>query len=296
MVAETEHDEVDTVEAETVEESGQSTAVAHFEERRAIAPAAPTGMTPMQMLEVAVSNGRDLSVIDKLMDLQERWERNQGKKAFDNAVADAKAKIPPIIKNREVDFTNKSGQRTHYRHEDMAGVARVVDPILSEFGLSYRYRTEIREGIIWVTCILSHRDGYSEETSLPAARDESGNKNSIQAMGSTVTYLQRYTLKAALGLASAHDDDAQAAEARAEDLEPISEDRVKHIRAELEALGADEAAFCHHIKVPNLVEMPASRFGDACEALDAKRRQNERKKAAEAKAAAAEPEFPGDRE
>jgi len=274
MVAETE-----ILDAETGEPEAPSRDVAVHQDHQALATARPSGMTPMEMVEAAVTAGRDLAVIDKLMDLQERWERNQGKKAFDNAVADAKAKIPPIVKNREVDFTNKSGQRTHYRHEDMAGVARVVDPILSEFGLSYRYRTEIRDGIIWVTCILSHRDGYSEETALPAARDESGNKNSIQAMGSTVTYLQRYTIKAALGLASTHDDDAQSAEARAEDLEPLSEDRVKHIRSELESLGADEAAFCEYLKVPNLTEMPAGRFSDACQALAAKRRQAEKAKA-----------------
>jgi hypothetical protein len=45
---------------------------------------------------------------------------------------------------------------------------------------------------------------------LRAGADQSGAKNSIQAIGSTISYLQRYTLKAALGLAAANDDDGKA--------------------------------------------------------------------------------------
>ena len=40
--------------------------------------------------------------------------------------------------------------------------------------------------------------------------DQSGNKNGFQAIGSAVTYLQRYTLKSALGLSAEVDDDAQS--------------------------------------------------------------------------------------
>jgi len=299
MVAETEHGEVETVEAETVEQDdtpAQSTAVTSYRETGELAPVAAGGLTPMVMLDRALASGQGIEIIDKLMDLQERWEQNLGRKAFDNAMADAKASIPPIVKNREVDYTSSKG-RTNYKHEDLAGIARVVDPILAAHGLSYRYRTEVEDGLIWVTCVMSHRDGHSEETRLPASRDESGGKNTIQALGSAVTYLQRYTLKAALGLSSAHDDDAAKADEREEDRAPLSEDRVKHIRDELEALGAEEAAFCEYLRVPNLMEMPAGRFSDACEALAAKRRHAEKAKAkAEAEATAAKGSAEGDQQ
>lgn len=65
---------------------------------------------------------------------------------------------------------------------------------------------------VTVTCIISHRDGHFEENTLSAGRDESGNKNSIQAVGSTLTYLQRMTLKASLGLAASDDDDGASAD------------------------------------------------------------------------------------
>ncbi|MEP5450516.1 ERF family protein, partial [Roseibium sp.] len=67
------------------------------------------------------------------------------------------------------------------------------------------------QGGVKVTCIIQHRAGHVEETTLMGGADQSGNKNGFQAIGSAVTYLQRYTLKAALGLSAEVDDDAQSA-------------------------------------------------------------------------------------
>ncbi|WP_205967530.1 ERF family protein [Aquisalinus luteolus] len=169
----------------------------------------PAVVTPMELISRAMENGAGMEQLEKLMELQERWEKGQARKSFDAAMAAARSEIKPIMKGREVDFTTAKG-RTHYKYEDIALIAEQVDPILAEHGLSYRWRTDVSSGNINVTCIVAHRDGYSEETTLPGQPDNSGNKNNIQAMGSTVTYLQRYTLKAALGLAAAPDTDGHA--------------------------------------------------------------------------------------
>lgn len=173
------------------------------------APPAPTTITPMEMLDRAIASGASIEILEKLMGLQERWERNNARRAFEAAMALARAELPIIIKNREVDFSTAKG-RTNYVYEDMASISKAVDPILAKHGLSYRFRTTQDGGTVTVVCILSHRDGHSEENALSAARDDSGNKNSIQGVGSTVTYLQRYTLKAGFGLSATKDDDAAA--------------------------------------------------------------------------------------
>jgi len=167
-------------------------------------------IVPMDLMQRAITSGADIVVLEKLMGLQERWEANQARKAFDAAIAEAKADIPIINKTRVVDYRTTKGH-TKYSYEDFAEIARTVAPILSRHGLYYRFRTEAHPPLIAVTCIISHRDGHSEETTLSAQHDESGNKNSTQAIGRAVTYLQRYTLKAALGLAASDDDDGQAA-------------------------------------------------------------------------------------
>jgi hypothetical protein len=150
----------------------------------------------------------DVDKFERLMLMKERVEANAARKAFNAAVAIAKGEIPPILKNREVDFTSQKG-RTNYRYEDFAGVAKVVDPVLNRHGLSYRFKSEQAGNKLRVTCILFHELGHSEETTLEAVEDHSGNKNGIQAIGSTSVYLQRYTLKLSLGLATTTDDDGK---------------------------------------------------------------------------------------
>lgn len=151
----------------------------------------------------------DIEKLERMLAMKERLDAQNAKVQFATALSQARAEIPPIIKDATVDFTSQKG-RTHYRHETLAGIAKQIDPILSKHGLSYRYRTSQDGGQVVVTCIISHSAGYSEETSLAGGADQSGNKNNFQAVGSAVTYLQRYTLKAALGLSAEVDDDAQS--------------------------------------------------------------------------------------
>lgn len=230
-------------------------------------PATVINLTPMDMLERAVSSNAGVEVISKLMDLQDRWQAGQARRSFDEAMAAAKAEIPVIMKNREVDFTSPKG-RTNYRHEDLAEIARTVDPILTKHGLSYRFRTTSQPNEpVSVTCIVSHRHGHSEENTLSAGRDESGNKNSIQAVGSTITYLQRYTLKAALGLAASNDDDGSASEKPAF----ITSDQLQRIIALADEVKADKERFCKYLKIGSLAEILASDFDHAMRLLEAKR-------------------------
>lgn len=230
-------------------------------------PAPSAVLTPMSLIERAMSTGNGMEMIDKFMDMQERWDLRNARKAFDEAISAAKAEIPTITKNREVDFTSAKG-RTNYRYEDLGNIAKVVSPILAKHGLSYRYRatSNVNEPVT-VTCIVSHRDGHAEEITLSAGRDESGNKNSIQAVGSTITYLQRMTLKTALGLAVSNDDDGKSAEAG----DVISLEQVEELVALADEVGADKEAFCRYFKVQGFADITTKEFPRAVAALNKKR-------------------------
>lgn len=230
----------------------------------------PVQITPMHMLQIAVQQGADLQKLEKLMELQERWEANQARKAFDAAISAAKAKIKPIVKNREVDFPARNGgSRTNYKYEDLAAIADAVDPILAENGLSYRHRSKQEGKILTVTCILSHKDGHFEETTLFAGNDESGNKNGIQGIGSTATYLQRYTLKLALGLSTAKDDDGKAG---GETEETLTEREIADLNALTTEVGADKQRFLKHLGVESYEVIYRKKFREVCAMLEAKRK------------------------
>lgn len=205
-------------------------------------------VTPMEMLATALERGVDPDTLGKLMALQERWEANQGKKAFNSAIADAKAAIAPVVRNAK----GHNGQ-----YADFSAYATAIDATLAKHGLNYRFRTTQTDRIT-VTCILSHRDGYSEENSLSGSPDTSGSKNSIQAIGSTQTYLMRYTLIGALGLSSTKDDNGAAAG----DDSVLTADQIAQIRKALDFRGRTEEQLLKHIKLESLEDIRASKFKD----------------------------------
>ena len=183
-------------------------------------------LTPMAMIDRALANNAGIETLEKLMALQERYDANQARRAFDNAMAELRADLPDIVKTSTVDYTHK-GTRTHYKYEDLSAVTSALSPVMASHGLSFRWRTNQQDGGVTVTCVISHRDGHFEETSLHAAPDNSAGKNGIQSIGSTVTYLQRYALKAAVGVAASHDDDGQGAT-----IPPANNGRDRNITAD----------------------------------------------------------------
>src|SRR5258708_2787922 len=118
----------------------------------------PAAVTPMQMLQIAVERGADLDMLSKLMDLQERWEKNEARKAYVVAMSDFKADAPTLEKNKHVAFGN-----TQYDHATLDQVCDVIGPALAKYGLSHGWKVEQAEhDVIRVSCVITHALGHSE--------------------------------------------------------------------------------------------------------------------------------------
>ena len=232
--------------------------------KREVAPVAP--VTPAALLQMAVSQGADLAKLEKLMDLQERWEANEARKAYALAMAAFKAEDLTIRKNKRVHFTSQKGT-TDYKHATLDNVVAVVAAGLAKHGLMHTWRTEQTNGKIRVTCIITHEKGHCEETSLECGADDSGNKNSIQAIGSAVSYLQRYTLLAATGTATGEDDDGQAAQ---RPIAKITEAQALDLETLVSDTKSDKDAFLRYFKIGAFADLPASKFAQAVAMLKKK--------------------------
>jgi hypothetical protein len=213
---------------------------------------APGALTPLEILNRAVSSGATTETLAQLMTLQERWEANQARKAFVEARARAKAKLveTPILKNR-IGHNNK-------RYADFSAYATVIDPVLADNDLSYGFETEYTDRIT-VTCVLSHADGHETRNALSGPPDKTGNKNDIQAIGSTVTYLQRYTLTAALGLSASEDDDGKAGGAGP----TLSDEQVQELGQLLAANKIPVEKFLKVLKADAITAIPANQYEEA---------------------------------
>jgi hypothetical protein len=161
---------------------------------------------PLAMAMQAMKAGMSIADMRAMLDLQKDWEANEARKAYVQAMADFKRSPPEIFKRKEVAFSG-----TQYMHATLGDVTAAIMQALAEHGISHRWDTVQQDARIIVTCTLTHKLGHSEATTLEGAPDDSGKKNRIQQVASTVTYLQRYTLLAATGLATKdmEDDDGR---------------------------------------------------------------------------------------
>jgi hypothetical protein len=173
---------------------------------------AVTQSTPGGLIALAIQRGTDIAQLEKLLELQQRWEANEARKAYHAAFSAFKSEGVRVLRNRRVDAGPLQGKS----YAELHAVVDAVTEALSRHGLSASWKTTKDEkDWLEVTCTLSHVGGHSESVSMGGPPDAGGAKNAIQARGSTITYLQRYTLKAITGLAEAgQDDDGQGGKGR----------------------------------------------------------------------------------
>jgi hypothetical protein len=214
-------------------------------------PLAPGGGGLLAMIErLATNPALNIEVFDRLLAARRSEEDRAAERAFNDALSQAKGELQPVLKTRDVDFTSaKTQTRTKYKYENFADVARSVDPVFSAHGLSYRFGIEQGDDLVRVICIVSHRDGHSERIKLEGKVDPGNTGMSmVQALGSALTYLQRYSLRAAIGLAAGVDDDGRGAggasprivDEQANELRQLFNETGRSVATMLNLIGVDE--------------------------------------------------------
>ena len=221
------------------------------------------GNSPAEMIRMAVAGGADLEKLEKLLGLQERWEANEARKAFHQAMADFKANSPRITRD-------KKNKQYDSMYTTLGNLVNTVNPELSKNGLSASWDIK-QNGIISVTCKITHKLGHSECSSASAPSDASGSKNAIQQIKSTVTYLKAVTFEAITGLASSEanlDDDGLAAAT-----EFIKDQEIIILKDYITSLGANEEKFLKYLGVESLDKIPMGDYQKALTALKAKEKK-----------------------
>ena len=220
-------------------------------------------MTPSDLLSILVQRGADLATLEKFMDLKEREEKNQARKAFVVAMTKFKADPPEIYKDKE----NKQFKS---KYSSIDAMVNSTIPKLSKYGLSHSWQIGEINGNPQVTCILTHELGHSESATMSAPPDTSGggSKNPIQQIKSTQTYLKIATFEAVTGLVSTEgnlDDDGNASGA-----EYITSEMQTEINDLIKSTKADKAKVLKYLKAESVEKILLSDYGKAKVAFEAK--------------------------
>ncbi len=212
-------------------------------------------------------------VVREFMEMRDRLERRAAQIDFDVAFAEMQPELPEIDKRGKIIIRDKNDkeviiQSTPYALWDDTN--RLIKPILAKhgFGLSFRTGTA-PDGKVLVTVILS-RKGHREETSMPLVHDSTGSKNSVQAVGSSISYGKRYTACAILNITMrGEDDDGKAGGDKQP--ETITDEEAAKLKSLMDDVNQNIAAFCTHFQIDKYTDLPPAKLKDAMAVLQTKK-------------------------
>ena len=223
---------------------------------------------PSQLLSQAIDKGLDVTTLERLMALQERWQANAAKSLFFEALARFQSLVPDIPKKKKA---------YEAMYAPLGDIDRVIKDPMRECGLSKRWEQQQDEtGKLTMTCIITHSAGHSERTAIgpvdPGTLEKTKAMNTIQQRGAVITYLQRYTLIGALGLTTADADIDARIPVSNGDIVCISEKQIADLTSLIEEVKADKFKFLKWAQVENLGEIRASEYARCVKSLEAKRK------------------------
>jgi len=175
-----------------------------------IATTTPPANAAAQMIAVIADAAQnpnvDVNKMSALLDMQERIMDRQAREAFVAAKAAMSSELPNISKNR------RGHNNTRYATWDK--IHRIIKPILARHGFDLGFNVGHDGNMTTVEAVLSHVQGHVETSgAMKLPNDQSGHKNSVQAVGSTVSYGKRYTTLALLNISTDDDTDGETAPA-----------------------------------------------------------------------------------
>jgi len=208
-----------------------------------------------------------IETLERLIALRERMQAEAARRAYFDALADFQRACPSVSRRRGVN--DRSG-RLMYRFAPLEDIVAAIQPIMHQCGLSHRFEPAPDErGGVSVTCIITHRDGHSERTSVHMPATKGINTSAAQDQGIILKYGMRYALTGALGIVTADPDMDGRPPGQAE--ETITEGQAADLDALIEEVGADRARFLAWAGVESLAELPAGRYRQAVSLLERRR-------------------------
>jgi len=204
------------------------------------APAQGFGDTLMKLLADPNIPADKLQV---MLQMQRELLAERRKEAFQTAFVAMSAKMPQVTKEGLIDLSSGGTRRGSYKYAKWEDMDTVIRPILVEFGFALNFYEPPENGLngkdVTVRGVLMHVDGHSVESQRSAPPDAGPGRNSLQAIGSTITYLRRYIGEGLCNIVRRGiDDDGKSAISK-----PITPAQIKELTDLLKAVKTQPDTF-----------------------------------------------------
>jgi len=225
--------------------------------------------SPMEMAQSFLTAGGDLESLEKMMDLQERFENNEAKKAFFAAMVQAQKEMPVIYEGRR----NKQTNSNYAAYKD---IVRDAKPIYTKFGLSVSfYEGESKKADYIKFCAdVYHEKGHSKTFSADLPIDDKGakgapTKTKIHGIKSAMSYGRGILLSSIFNIPTNDDvdDDGNGAGNSAQ---CITVDQCTEITDKLKETNGDKTRFLKNFNASSIEAIPVAQYTRAINMLKAK--------------------------
>lgn len=241
-----------------------------------VVPQSAEIMTPMAMIDRALTSGASPETLGKLMDLQERWEASQAKKNFEEAMQKAQAEMRPVL-------LNASNDQTRSRYATYEALDSAIRPIYTRHGftLSFNMADCPTPDHVRIVCEVAC-GGHSTFPHIDMPADGKGAKGGdvmtkTHATGAAITYGRRYLLGMIFNITTTKDDDGNGASGNPDLALPITADQFIELRDLLEQSGSNEAAMLGYVKAEKIEDMNLAQYARAKKAMVTKINLNPKK-------------------
>lgn len=218
----------------------------------------PVENNPLAIIASGVEKGFAADQLAKLVDLYERVEGINAKKAYQQAMQACQAEMQTVVK----DMTNK---HTNSRYVDLGTLVHKIKPVYTKHGFSLSFGEAVcdKPSVIRSVVDVMHTGGWRETKWCDLPVDGSGSQggrsgmNAVQGVGSTHTYARRYLIYDVFNLVIADSDlDGNSIEPTLNDeqretLERLLLEAEQDIPKFLAWAGVDEVAKIEQRKFPN---------------------------------------------
>ena len=135
----------------------------------------------------------DVSKLQALLDMQMTIMKEEQRQAYLRDFSTMQAELPAI---------RKSAETQQSKYAQLEYILEAAKPVLAKWGFSLSFIPKTTDGYLTIKAVLQQNGGHVTETEINLPFDTSGNKNSVQAIGSTMTYGMRYTAVALLAIST----------------------------------------------------------------------------------------------
>lgn len=164
-------------------------------------------INPQMLIQQGIQGKASIEVMERLFNLQERWEKNQAKKIYDQAMVKFQAECPII--QRVKDGAKTRAGEIAFKYAPLEVIVKTVKPFLAKYELDYNFKPVKNEAgeVVAIRCYAYHIGGHSDYSEMAIGKGGGTPlMSSTQVDAANLTFAKRYAFNNIFGIVTEEED------------------------------------------------------------------------------------------